>query len=151
MSDQRIIILRNPARFTVPLVTAIVLLLMFLPPLIVNIASAGDASRDPTKAIIGAVILLLSVAGFAYSAWKAPVEARIGESITLRRAFRAREYPLTRIRKWFFAVPNGTPTQKSPNTNALLHLVMDDRTYFRGEVSAEDAVDVAHRLPQANA
>lgn len=137
------IVLRNPARAIVPAATGALTLVMFLPPLLLNALH----SSAPLKAVLGAVAVLVTGVYFLHAAWKVPIEARIVNGITIRRRSGVSHHEIRAVRKWFFAVPDGLPTQSSPQTNALLQLWMEDGTHFRGEVTAEEAAILAALLP----
>ncbi len=143
ITGDKTVVIRNSSRWLVPTGIAASVLVMFVPPL----ALSAVHSTEPAKAIAGAVAVTLTGLYFIYSALFAPVEARIGERITVHRPAKESHYELSQIRRWFFAIPNGLPTQSAPGTNAMLHIMLQDRTHFRGEVTADEAAQLAERLP----
>ena len=133
--------LSNPMRYIVPIGTALLALLMFIPPLAFATIGGG-------KMIVGIAILILSVLWLLRSAWRAPFEMTIEPAgVAVRRWSGERRYEAGRVRKWWFAIPDGKPTNTPPATNGVLYVVLDDRTRFRAEVTAEEARDLARLLP----
>lgn len=139
------IVLRNPGRLVVPLVTAALVVLMFVPPLLLVDLRRGH----PIKLGIGISLLLLCALWLARSAWRAPFELAVGDGLTIRRLMRQQRYDVGDVRRWFFSVPDGPPTADAPGTNALLTIVFADRTRFRGEVTAAEAARIAAMLRAA--
>jgi hypothetical protein len=143
MGSESIIVIRNPSRRLVPAGIAASVFVMFVPPL----ALSAVYSTETAKAVLGAVSVALVACYFAFSAWKAPVEGRFAKDGITLRSGKESHYELSQIRRWFFAVPNGLPTQSAPGTNAVLHLQMSNGVRFRGEVTSEEAAMLSDRLP----
>lgn len=141
--SQEPVILRNTSRVIIPASIGVLVLVMFVPPLVLHALE----SSAPAKSIMGAVAVLLVAIYYGYSAVRAPMEARFDDGIRIRRLVKESHYELSQVRKWFFAVPSGSPTQSSPRSNALLQLWMQDGTHFRAEVTAEEAACLAATLP----
>lgn len=142
MADNEIVI-RNPSRRIVPIGIAACIVVMFVPPLVLSAVHSAEA----LKAIVGAIAMLLLAGWFLHSARNAPVEMRVSQDAVTVRSVKESHYALSQIRRWFFAVPRGLPTQSAPDTNALLVLQLEDGVRFRGEVTAQEAAVLARRLP----
>ena len=136
-----VIHLSNPMRYLVPIGTALLALVMFIPPIVLVHASN-------TRTFAGVLMLVGIVLWLIRSAWRAPFEMTIQSAgLAVRRWSGDRHYTLKRVRKWWFAVPDGPPTKVAPATNGVLYVVLDDRTRFRAEVTADEATRIATILP----
>lgn len=129
--------LTNASRFWTPLWTAILLVVMFAPPIAVGFTQTGF--RVP--ALIGTLVFAASAAHFARAAWLAPVSLTIdGDALVVGRPRGRRDrFGAARVRRWTFTVPDGPPTQAPPATNALLVVAFDEGTTFRGEATADES------------
>jgi hypothetical protein len=138
--NEPLLTLSNPMRYLVPIGTAVGAIVMFMVP----VAVAGIAD---TKVAIGSAALLVIVAWLFRSAWRAPHALRLDDgTLAIARLSGERAYGFADVRKWWFAVPNGPPTQSPPATNGVLYVVLADSTRFRGEVTSDEAVQVARVL-----
>lgn len=135
------IILANPMRYFVPIGTAIGAVIMFVVPVVL-------AGITGIKVSVGAGVLLVCVLWLFRSAYRAPHGLRLDKkTLTIERLAGPRDYAFADVRKWWFAIPDGPPTQSPPATNGVLYLTLTDSTRFRGEVSAEQAAEIARMLP----
>lgn len=141
MSEIAAIRLSNPMRYLSPAGTALLGLVMFVPPIAL-------ADEHGVKVIAGAAGLIFILAWLLFAAWRAPFELSIDRSrLVLRRWSGSTAYDIARVRKWWFAIPDGPPTTSPPPTNGVLYVVFDDRTRFRAEVTADEARQIAATLP----
>lgn len=134
------ITLVNRTRLLSPLWTFVLCTLMFGPLLVMAV------SRYSTpRVLIGSAAFGLMIAWCAVAALRAPYAMTIdGESVRVRRGLRKeKRSPLADVRRWFFSIPDGLPTQAAPTTNALLSLKLADGTRFRAEVTADEAGVIA--------
>lgn len=134
------IVIRNASRLWMPLLTSVAIVVLFAPPI-----ALGFIDRGATPAAVaGTLVFAASAAWFARSAWRAPVELRLGDELAIARPRgRVDRYDARAIGRWWFGVPDGPPTQSPPTSNALLMLALADGTRFRGEVTSDEARRVA--------
>ena len=138
-TDDAPIVIRNPMRFWVPLITAALMVVMFAPPF-----ALGWRDRGATwPAIAGVAFFAICAAWFARSAWRAPIELTFADGLTIRRPRRSDRHAGDDVKRWTFALPEGPPTQGAPGTNALLILSLRDGTHFRGEVTSDEGRAIA--------
>jgi hypothetical protein len=129
--------LSNPMRYLVPIGTAVFAAVMFVTPVML-------AGIDNRKVAIGTAALIFCVLWLIRSAWRAPHELTLDQSgADVRRLSGSRHYALSQVSKWWFAIPDGPPTQLPPASNGVLYVVLDDRTRFRAEVTADEASRIA--------
>jgi hypothetical protein len=137
------IVLSNPSRLWVPVISLGLVGLMFGPAM----ALSPSLNADPVRFGLGLSVMLISMLWLALSAWRAPFRASISsDEIRVDRLMRSRSCGPVDVVWWQFAVPEGAPTRTAPSTNALLMLRLADGTRFRAEVTAEQAAAVADIL-----
>ena len=142
MSDtmSNAIVLRNPSRLWVPLLTFAAVVVMFAPPIALGFRSNGAG----VATIAGTVLFALSAASLLRTAHRAPISLTIdGDALVVGRPRRVDRYGGDRVKRWTFSVPDGPPSRGPPATNAMLVVTFDEGTTFRGEVTSDEGRAVA--------
>ncbi|MFT3787725.1 MAG: hypothetical protein QM770_16405 [Tepidisphaeraceae bacterium] len=139
------VILTNLSRVAVPLISLLLVAVMYVP--VFAITSIDHGNAHVTYAL-GTTFFLLCAGWMGFSGLKAPYRAELSAGgVTVRRLLGERVFASTSIAAWSFARPDAPPTQAPLDTNGLLMLKFVDGSKFRAEVTAEQSRQLIALLP----
>lgn len=135
MTDPPTLTLQNKQRLMIPLVCLPIVTLLFVPFFL--LIDMNDV--EPAQFALGISSFILLFGWLIISAWRAPFEASIGPTITIRKLMREKSYRHEMVRRWRFLHPNALPSQEAPAVHGLIEIKLNDGTTFKAEVNHEQA------------
>lgn len=131
----------------VPLISGTLSAVCFVPLFVLELWAGNPISTM----WVGLVVLGGTIAWLGYRAFTSPFTMRIdGQKLILKSLLGERAYTMADIADWMFMTTENPPSKIIPESNAVLRVKFNDGRNYRGEVTLDEARDIARRLGSIN-